>query len=163
MNNERIIVVGVDGGPRGDAALRFAIDEAQRTGDGIEAITSWPLEPLGVDLHHVVTATHDPDTLQQDATARQEASIRRIFGGPPTVPIASRVLRGDAGPVLVEASRHARLLVVGARGHGVVAAAFLGSASRYCAQHATCPVVIVPAGPGDAPAPEGLAVNQSSR
>jgi nucleotide-binding universal stress UspA family protein len=41
------------------------------------------------------------------------------------------------------ATRRAQLLVLGCRGHGGFVGALLGSASQYCVQHATCPVVVI--------------------
>ena len=57
---------------------------------------------------------------------------------------------GDAGTPgrLVAAAQDARMLVVGTRGLGMFRAAVLGSTSRYCATHATCPVVVVPSPEG---------------
>jgi len=37
------------------------------------------------------------------------------------------------------------LLVIGARGRGVLAALLLGSVASYCVRHAPCPVLVVPA------------------
>ncbi len=54
------------------------------------------------------------------------------------------VLRGEAGPTLVELSTGARLLVVGSRGRGAIVGSILGSTSAHCAHHATVPVAIVP-------------------
>ena len=58
---------------------------------------------------------------------------------------------GDARDVLVKASEHAALLVVGSRGAGPVREVLLGSVSSYCVHHAICPVVVV-----RAPKPEHI-------
>ena len=50
--------------------------------------------------------------------------------------------RATPAEALVEATRHADLLVVGSRGHGAFAGMLLGSVSQHCASHAHCPVVI---------------------
>ena len=59
--------------------------------------------------------------------------------------------RPVATKVLLDAGRGARMLVLGSRGHGGFAGLLLGSVSSACAQHATCPVVVVH---GDAPPPD---------
>jgi nucleotide-binding universal stress UspA family protein len=52
---------------------------------------------------------------------------------------------GKSGQVLVDASRHSRLLVVGTGEHVGLGRIMLGSTSHYCLGHASCPVVAVPA------------------
>jgi nucleotide-binding universal stress UspA family protein len=42
----------------------------------------------------------------------------------------------------VDAADGAELLVVGSRGHRGLAEALLGSVGQYCANNASCPVVI---------------------
>jgi nucleotide-binding universal stress UspA family protein len=59
------------------------------------------------------------------------------------VKIRSVVAEGHAAQVLLDASEGAELLVVGSRGRGGFTGALLGSTSQHCAQHATCPVVVV--------------------
>ena len=46
------------------------------------------------------------------------------------------------GPALVDASDGAALMVMGARGHGRLAGALIGSISQYVTRHAQCPVVV---------------------
>ncbi|CAH8392503.1 unnamed protein product [Eruca vesicaria subsp. sativa] len=55
------------------------------------------------------------------------------------------ILKGDPKEMICQAveQTHTDLLVVGSRGLGMVKRAFLGSVSDYCAQHATCPIIIV--------------------
>lgn len=59
-----------------------------------------------------------------------------------SVTIRARIVEGHAAEALVEASRHADLLVVGSRGHGEFSGMLLGSVSQHVATHATSPVVI---------------------
>jgi nucleotide-binding universal stress UspA family protein len=60
----------------------------------------------------------------------------------PAVAIRTRVVEGNPALALVEASRHAGLLVVGSRGHAEFSGLLLGSVSQHCAAHAACPVLI---------------------
>ncbi len=63
-----------------------------------------------------------------------------------------RVEHGDPGERICEVARIERfdLVVVGSRGAGFLRRALLGSVSRYVAQHAPCPVLVVrPAEPED--------------
>jgi nucleotide-binding universal stress UspA family protein len=61
----------------------------------------------------------------------------------PTVTIDTRAVAGQPAEVLIEASRHADLLVVGSRGRNQVSGILLGSVSQHCATRALCSVVIV--------------------
>lgn len=49
---------------------------------------------------------------------------------------------GDPRAVLLDASRHAFVLVMGSRGRGALPSALLGSVSVAVARHASCPVVV---------------------
>ena len=77
----------------------------------------------------------------------------------PAVPVEIRVEHGLAIEALLGGANQARMMVA-TRGHGAIAGAVLGSASRALVKLSTCPVTIVPrsfttAGPAAAPtAPE---------
>jgi nucleotide-binding universal stress UspA family protein len=59
-------------------------------------------------------------------------------------PISREVVHGDAIDVLVRASTHADLLVMGSHGVSTLRHAALGSVSEACARLSECPLVVVP-------------------
>jgi nucleotide-binding universal stress UspA family protein len=58
------------------------------------------------------------------------------------VVVECEVVRGAAAAILAERSRHAQLLIVGARSHGGFDGLLLGSVSQHLLHHADCPVLI---------------------
>ncbi|GAA4282976.1 hypothetical protein GCM10022261_05070 [Brevibacterium daeguense] len=74
------------------------------------------------------------------------------------VDATARTVEGDAGGVLVQASRSARLMVVGRHGRNRFAGRFLGSVFGKLASHSRCPTLVVPetrhSSSARAPAPE---------
>jgi len=139
------IVVGIDGSPNSEHALDWAMNEA--------AIRHAPL--LAVAVHEVpksywgnipVTGPGDVAVLDQLRQAAEkmthEAESRLGDAKPASVEV--RAVSGFAVKELVDASQHADLIVVGARGGGGFARALLGSVSSQVLQHAACPVATVP-------------------
>jgi nucleotide-binding universal stress UspA family protein len=61
------------------------------------------------------------------------------------------VVEGNPVDVIHDESRDAAVVVVGSRGRGGFAGLLLGSVSQRVAQHAACPVVIVPTPPETSP------------
>jgi nucleotide-binding universal stress UspA family protein len=137
-DEERRIVVGVDGFESSKAALRWAIHQAKLTGAVVEAITAWHI-PAGTGW----VPTPDAPDYQDDAFAVLTEALNEMSAMDPDVKVCPRVMEGRAGQVLVEAADGADLLVVGSRGHRGLAEALVGSVGQYCANHASCPVVIM--------------------
>jgi nucleotide-binding universal stress UspA family protein len=135
---QRRIVVGVDGFESSKAALRWAIRQAKLTGAVVEAITAWHV-PAGTGW---IPAADMPD-YQDDAFAVLAEAMTEMSAVDPDVQVCPRVVEGRAGQVLVDAADGADLLVVGSRGHRGLAEALLGSVGQYCANNASCPVVIM--------------------
>jgi nucleotide-binding universal stress UspA family protein len=138
QSDKRRIVVGVDGFESSKAALRWAIRQAKLTGAEVEAITAWHI-PVGTGW----VPTPDMPDYQDDAFAVLTEALNEMSAVDPDVQVCPRVVEGRAGQVLVDAADGGDLLVVGSRGHRGLAEALLGSVGQYCANNASCPVVIM--------------------
>jgi nucleotide-binding universal stress UspA family protein len=139
-----IVVVGIDGSAHGEAALRWALAEAEAREDGrVTAVFSWQLPFVGFP------GAFDRAELEQSA---KDFLIERVSAVEPTpkVPLTPLVAEGDPAEALVAASKKADLLVVGTRGRSPFMGAVLGSVSLRCATAASCPVTIVKL-PGEEP------------
>jgi nucleotide-binding universal stress UspA family protein len=139
------IVVGVDGSPQSQQALRWAARIASMTHARIHAVAVWDYPATyGWGLP---TDWNPGDDMTKLLTETVEIAL-----GPERSPdITLAIRQGSAAHVLLEESADALMLVVGSRGHGGFAGLLLGSVSAAIAEHATCPVLVVH---GDQPLPE---------
>ncbi|MDQ2875091.1 MAG: universal stress protein [Actinomycetota bacterium] len=137
------IVVGVDGSPSSEGALRWAARQAGLTGATVEAVMAWHM-PLMISGYAwppvgVLEATDFGKAAQ---TALSAATVRALGADSPA-PVIEVVKQGPPPRVLLDAAAGADLLVVGSRGHGGFTEALLGSVSQHCVHHAPCPVVVI--------------------
>jgi len=142
-SNTGRIVVGVDGSPAAQAALRWAIRHAQLTGDSVEAVIAWQFPVIGASYGWAGVAVTEGMDLRAIAEKTLAQAVDEAAGPDPAIAVEQRVVEGYPPSVLVEESANADLLVVGSRGHGTFTEALLGSVSQHCSHHARCPVVIV--------------------
>jgi nucleotide-binding universal stress UspA family protein len=138
------IVVGVDGSNGSSEALRWAIAEARLRRVPVRAVHAWsysqPLVPSFVGYPYSAESFGNAIDDRWQAEQRLER-VTSELGEDREV---ERVLvEGSAAQVLIDAVGEADVLVVGSRGHGRFTNLLLGSVSQQCAQHASCPVVIV--------------------
>jgi nucleotide-binding universal stress UspA family protein len=136
------LVVGVDGSAASDAAVGWAAQEAMIRG-------------LSIKLLHVVapTLTSSVEEPNNTITHEQEFKARQVLNR------ARRIVdehKGEARPkvrvelryagvlaTLIDASRDAQMIVVGARGLGEFGWHMLGSVSSGLLHHAHCPVAVI--------------------
>ena len=134
------VMVGCDGSPNSMEALRWAIGFAPPAGT-VVVVWVWDATPLAVgadafffpdasDLaaerfHHLV------DTVAEQARSRNVTLEREFVRGTPRSALAAQAENAD-------------LVVVGARGHGAVGAALLGSVSTWLLHHVHRPIAVVP-------------------
>jgi nucleotide-binding universal stress UspA family protein len=135
------LVVGVDGSEHGNAALRWAVEEAQVHEGEIVAVFAWQMPFVGIP------GAFDRDEMEKVCKNFINEAVAAVVPEP-GVRITKLVAQGDVSAALMEAARGADMLVLGSRGRGGFAGLKLGSVSQECAQHAACPVVIVKQ-PGD--------------
>ncbi|MFB7906063.1 universal stress protein [Kitasatospora sp. NPDC056076] len=150
MSAHTRIVVGVDGSPASEQALRWAVDYAKAVGGTVDAVTAWEYPAF---YGWGGTAVPTGESLNPEELAGQTLaeSVAKAVGTDPGVPIAESVLPGNAAGTLLQAAKGAALLVVGSRGLGGFSGVLLGSVSRHVTEHAPCPVVVVREGQVEAP------------
>ncbi|WP_448059176.1 universal stress protein [Cellulomonas hominis] len=160
------IVVGVDGSPQADLALRYALDEAKAWGAELTAVAGVPVG-TGAGVLAWLPATIDHAQVLADVAEGLNVVIDRALADFPGMTVRRHVLDGSGAELLTEFSAATDLIVVGSRGRGGFAGLLLGSTSQAVLHHSACPVMVVTnrckdrvpaaAGPGDAAAAEGTA------
>jgi nucleotide-binding universal stress UspA family protein len=141
------IVVGVDGSEAAGSALEWAIEDAQRRRAEVEAVFAFDSGLAWIDVGSDTQATIVEHATTQ-ARALLDEALAEALGDSCPVTVHSTVVQGSPAAALIEVARTADLLVVGSRGRGGFAGLLLGSVSQRCAEHAPCPVVVVPSTAG---------------
>jgi len=129
------VVVGVDA--HSTSAVEFALTEASRLSLSLTMLSCVPPEPALVGVPLVDQAVLDA---QNELLTRTADEWQPKF---PDVQISAELVRATPGHALVEASRTARLVVVGAGGSGRIRGLHLGSVSQQVLHHASSPVAVV--------------------
>lgn len=132
-------MVGVDGSPSSKRALQWAVRQAQFIGSSVEAVTAWEY-PAAVFGWGSLPADYD---IAAEARHVLDGAIEDALGASPPVEVRRTVLEGQPARILVEASKHASLVVVGSRGHGAFVGMLIGSVSEHCVANAHCPVLVI--------------------
>ncbi|SPM27756.1 universal stress protein [Mycobacterium terramassiliense] len=128
------IMVGIDGSPAAIAAGLWGADEAISRGV--------PVRLLAVmKLTHPSTDEYARDLSHAEKALREARSA--IEAARKTVTVETDILRGPAGPLLVEASSDAEMICVGSVGIGRYARSILGSTATELAEKAHCPVAVL--------------------
>jgi len=156
----RMVVVGVDGSPGADAALRFAMEEASRREAVVRAVVAVRPPELYAYADYMLPEPADGRAAAAADVERRIQALREQFGL--TVESEAIAVTGSPVHVLVDAARDAELLVVGHRGRGPWRSALLGSVGLGAVLQAPCPVTVVPAPEPAAPAPDEAAASSST-
>ena len=145
------IVAGVDGSANARYALEWAVSEAAVKNAPLTVLTVnevaasfWTGQPITVPADQVLL-----ETARKEATELTDKALADLGESRPSS-VTVKAVNGFAADELIDASREADLLVVGARGgahfHGGMAShSPIGSISNKVLHRAECPVVVVPA------------------
>lgn len=139
---DRGIVVGTDGSPTADAAIRWAAEDAVIRSAHLTivhamspVVGTWlatPVPPGVLEWEH-----ERGRQLLDDATATAKAAAGESLS------VSTEELISGAVPALVQLSKDAQLVVVGSRGKGALTRALLGSVSMGLVHHARSPVAVI--------------------
>lgn len=134
------ILVGFDGSDNALAAVRWAVEFAP-TGGTVVATWVWDATPLAVGAD----AFFFPDASDL-AAERFHYLIEPIdeLAVAAGVTLEREFVRGTPRSALATQSTDVDLVVVGARGHGAVGSALLGSVSTWILHHVHRPIAVIP-------------------
>lgn len=134
------IVVGYDPSPGSVAAFEVALDLARRYEEPLAIVYGYAAPGgLGEEARATEAAIAElgrrtaAPALERAAAAGVEAELELVQQKP------------AAALAHVAQARHARVIVVGSRGEGLLRGALLGSTTYKILGLATCPVLVVPA------------------
>jgi nucleotide-binding universal stress UspA family protein len=138
------IIVGLDGSGHSQLALEWAMKEA--------AIRHTSLTVLTVDqavAGYYRGVAVDPAGPVRTAEARKAAEVetdKALAGleGPHPESVMVTAVHGFPVEELIKAASDADMIVLGSRGAGGFTRLLMGSVASQVAQHAHCPVLIVP-------------------
>jgi nucleotide-binding universal stress UspA family protein len=133
------IVVGLDETAASHAALRWAVERSQRTGNPVSAVYVYDPPAAPALRSHAVRSAREGD-----ARARATGWIESAVTGAQTSRARLVVAEGSPVKVLLAASRSADLMVLGAPRRGRIRRVLTNRVARRCSGRAPCPVVLVP-------------------
>ncbi|HKS49136.1 MAG TPA: universal stress protein [Amycolatopsis sp.] len=136
------VVVGVDGSDVAHEALRWAAREAVARRAPLHLIYAFnpPAAFYGGGLPAPQRFYDDLELAGKRLLEQALAAAREVSGD---LVVTAEMPSGPPVPVLVEASRKARLIVLGASGRGGFAGMLVGSTAVGVSAHAHCATVIV--------------------
>ena len=137
------VVVGVDGSECSARALRWALGHADALGVRLVAVLTWQLTSLPAPSSATGGVAPLP-AWESSAERLLETTVQEALPEGRAADVERVVLHEPAVSGLLSVVTADDLLVLGHRGRGGFARLLLGSTSRQCAEHAPCPVVVVP-------------------
>lgn len=135
------IVIGYDGSPGSQSALRWAAAQAARQLAPLRILEAFELViTTRPSPGHVVPLDAVRATRQKGLEAEAD-SIRLLY---PDLRVETSLVGGAAPKALLDEAADARLVVLASRGLGGWSGLLVGSVAVQVTAHAQCPVVVIP-------------------
>lgn len=168
ISSSRPVIVGVDGAPECELAVRWGAREATSLRVSLTLLNAHSYPAMyGAAGAYAFPVESDPVLDRAGAQAIVDEAVQRQRVAHPDGPeTTGLVVENSRAGGLLEASAEASVVVVGSRQLGVIGAALLGSTGAAVAARASCPVVVVRGTGGDpaagAPVVVGIDVSDLS-
>ena len=157
------IIVGVDGSPASDAAVRWAAHDAVMRGVPLTLMhVQDPAARTWSQIKVLEEVAEWQKSEGRGVLANASKIAHDITNDPSPITINGELQFAAPCPTLVDRSEDAELIVVGTDGRGALARGLLGSISSGLVRHARCPVAVIHDGeprmphPTDAPVLVGV-------
>lgn len=148
MAHQDEVLVGLGDAHHGIPELDWAAREAQARNTGLRIVRAYHLhhqtQPWESKADRLIRAD-----LRRMAQRRMDAALKHVHEAWPRVEVIGQLVDGIPWDVLRSAAASAAVTVLGARRHGALGAALLGSVSTVVAASAPGPVVVASSPPGD--------------
>ncbi|MGH6657778.1 MAG: universal stress protein, partial [Actinocrinis sp.] len=122
-----------------DAPIRFAFDTAARFGATLHVVRAW-WPPAFYGGYYVDDTDMTADSQETEALTL----IKGVREEYPQVRVTVESMRGNAVPMLIEAARGSRLLVIGAHRHRSPLSVGAGYVVQGLLSHSPTPVAVIP-------------------
>ncbi|MFE0581668.1 universal stress protein [Streptomyces sp. NPDC058874] len=137
------VVVGLDVSAPGDEVLAFGFAAADRYGCGLRVLHAWAVPALyGADTGAALQLMWAE--VAQDACRALDEALAPWTEKYPGVSVVRECRQGRPAQDLVEASRGARLVVVGRRNRRARIGTHIGAVTHAVIHHSLAPVAVVP-------------------
>lgn len=136
------VVVGVDGSPESDAAVRLGLALAESRNTTLRAVSAFHVPALAMPIEQELIDEFN-ESERAEAQSTIEGALARAGAPEHPVEVEVTVVQGMPAEVILSASHDASIIVIGSRGHGAFLRLVLGSVSRAVLQQAGRPVAVV--------------------
>jgi nucleotide-binding universal stress UspA family protein len=146
LNFDGEIVAAIDPGSSAGSVAPLAADWAQQLNRPLVLVTAVSLDAdsTGWMVGSITRETGQAPRARVVAIERLKEVSAELEKSHPELRVHWKFFDGAPAEVLTEASRTAKMVIVGSRGRGGFAGLLLGSVSRAVLNHAVSPVLVIP-------------------